>query len=433
MSFFRKHYEKVILGVLLCAFVILFTLQVIAIFRSSENNPAETIEKLSQKNGRRTRADYRKINFKESRYADPESEESPFVVRHWTANSEARTKLGLDLMTPPPLARCPHPRYSHLILLSSFPEAGQKEVLCPFCKETMLKPRYVSGAASGAKDTDNDGIPDADEIRLGLNPNYNDANEDMDGDGFTNYEEFIAGTDPKNAKSRPSYSKKLYVRDIVRQKLDFILQHFPESERDKPVDKWGIQIRILRNNGRWSDNYLKIGGRFPEDRGKYVIMAIHPSWGVDPKTELPVNHSELTVKRLSDGQLIRCRIGEDVVDPKQRVIFYCDISYQKHDFGCYVGETFKLGDLFHGEDEFVLVSADPAAYTARVKDAKTGRVEDIPSINSMSSSSGTGHGGSANSDQPDMRQVPAPNPGMRQRQPSGSRRNQNGRMNPDMF
>jgi len=48
-------------------------------------------------------------------------------------------------------------------------------------------------------DTDNDGMPDAWEIKYGLNPNDpGDANQDANGNGYTNIEEFLNGTNPLN-------------------------------------------------------------------------------------------------------------------------------------------------------------------------------------------------------------------------------------------
>jgi hypothetical protein len=51
-------------------------------------------------------------------------------------------------------------------------------------------------------DSDIDGMPDAFELDHGFDPSDPaDASEDADGDGQTNLEEFIAGTDPENAAS----------------------------------------------------------------------------------------------------------------------------------------------------------------------------------------------------------------------------------------
>jgi hypothetical protein len=46
------------------------------------------------------------------------------------------------------------------------------------------------------KDTDKDGMSDAWEMKFGLDVAVQDNNEDQDGDGYTNLEEFLNGTDP---------------------------------------------------------------------------------------------------------------------------------------------------------------------------------------------------------------------------------------------
>ena len=54
------------------------------------------------------------------------------------------------------------------------------------------------------EDDDDDGMPDDYETNNGFNPlNAQDADKDADGDGFSNLEEYLAGSDPNNPYSTP--------------------------------------------------------------------------------------------------------------------------------------------------------------------------------------------------------------------------------------
>jgi pectate lyase len=56
-------------------------------------------------------------------------------------------------------------------------------------------PEYEGGPAE--QDSDHDGMPDWWEVKYGLNPrDPSDAAQDKDGDGYTNLEEYLNGTDP---------------------------------------------------------------------------------------------------------------------------------------------------------------------------------------------------------------------------------------------
>lgn len=81
----------------------------------------------------------------------------------------------------------------------------EAETLCRFCK---AKQPVVEKVDYNAIDSDGDRMTDAWETTYGLDPNNaEDADGDLDNDGFSNYDEFIAKTDPKNIESHPAYEE----------------------------------------------------------------------------------------------------------------------------------------------------------------------------------------------------------------------------------
>ncbi len=79
----------------------------------------------------------------------------------------------------------------------------EADAVCRFCK---TKQPVVEKVDYNAIDSDGDRLTDAWETSYGLNPNNaEDAEIDLDNDGFSNYDEFEAKTDPTNLESHPDY------------------------------------------------------------------------------------------------------------------------------------------------------------------------------------------------------------------------------------
>lgn len=89
--------------------------------------------------------------------------------------------------------------------------ASEYEFVSPYVKRRLPDDSYKQGIITDIRqvgglpeyvgepyiDSDNDGIPDAWEIKYGLNPNDpSDAVQDCNGDGYTNIEKYINGIDP---------------------------------------------------------------------------------------------------------------------------------------------------------------------------------------------------------------------------------------------
>ncbi len=79
---------------------------------------------------------------------------------------------------------------------------------------------------------DQDGMPSAWEVQYGLNPNRYDADHDMDNDGWTNYEEYMAGTNPADRTSfpRPDWNVKFIYDGVLDDFYNSALVAYSYSE-----------------------------------------------------------------------------------------------------------------------------------------------------------------------------------------------------------
>lgn len=195
-----------------------------------------------------------------------------------------------------------------------------EDEVCPFMNCGAPQPAKLP---SDKRDSDLDGIPDDWELKYGLNPNLFDAAEDADGDGWTNLEEYLAGSDPKDPKSHPPPVGKLRVDKIGREPmpLSFLgVQILPDGARYQ-----------LKNRSTGRDRFVKMNDTIDG----YTLAGFEPKkikvrLGANSFSERDV--SVLTVKRgESTFKLVRGSEGEgDIV---AYLVFLVDGSNLKVNIG----------------------------------------------------------------------------------------------------
>lgn len=182
---------------------------------------------------------------------------------------------------------------------------------CPICKGDQPEEEKV------AVDTDGDGLPDEWEKKFGLDATTADADTDSDGDGFTNAEEFAAGTDPLDKKSHPDYFDSL---KLVMPLKETMLPFFFEKAEQLPGGKTRYYFRDPKAKNSYGGRGLQYNPLEGEDIGDtgFVVK------GLDRKTmkvkvaavkgekelERTKAVSIATVERKSDGKQLQLRDDE---------------------------------------------------------------------------------------------------------------------------
>jgi hypothetical protein len=160
-------------------------------------------------------------------------------------------------------------------------------------------------------DIDSDGLPDDWEKKFALVIGDDDSAADPDGDGFTNIEEFTAGTDPKDPKSHPDYLDSLKVLAELKQTYTTIM--FQDVQ---PLPNGGIKYTFKDNDPKRKNDYDHGIYRVSEgeELGKsgFVVKSYEEKYeekvmGGGMKKKIDV--SVATLERKSDGKSVKLQKG----------------------------------------------------------------------------------------------------------------------------
>ena len=409
MGFLKKHYEKILLAVLLTGFIGLLAFQLV-LWRQNEQIQVEKLKGFKD-----PPPNYQPVKF--------DDEKSPFRVLNQMSSqlifkkSEPReTAVGpdgspaqfTDFMLPYPMAVCPY--CNRVVPANMFP-AGDGEGKCPFrdCGKTLRAPYNLAQAKD--LDSDEDGIPDKDEIQMGLNSkDGSDAGIDSDGDGFSNFEEFICKTDCKNPKSRPRYHEKMYLRSINRNRLLFKVLKITFDDQRKNA-KLNIEVERPRMRQRFK-TFLgwekgKIFPTFTKDeyRNKtpfYQIVNITPKFTKRGESEIdesfvtvrkcriytkypekatsadipvPTEASEVDAKNKVrkfyyqlEGDEITAIARSEVYEPKVKAVIGINLVNDLKESEYYLNSIISVGDKYKtGQDLYRITEINQEKNTVKVK------------------------------------------------------------------
>jgi hypothetical protein len=358
----KKHYEKIILAILLMVFVVSL-IYLIIIIMSSKNITPDML-KLPKK-----KPDYRKVDFTEPEYN---------VIKRLPVNDKwlacgprnKNDKFWTDLMIPFEAARSYYGKKRIVPFYYFMDEYGVNK--CPFTGKPLPEPdrRVVVSA-----DKDNDGIPNDKEIEYGMDPeNPDDIYQDIDGDGFSNIVEYKINPEwVNNKKLHPPLAHRLYVVKILRTRIGVQLKKVRATGKDKK--NWEIYMEVLNKRGQWRTRFPRLGHTINVSGIEYDIVDIknikEDVYDKTLKATIKKDRSVVTIQKKGAGEKIKVVVGEPAYAPKKKVYIMDSIDNSR--YKGIVGENIVVGDDELGKETYLIVSADAKKDEVVLKDLKNNK------------------------------------------------------------
>ena len=220
---------------------------------------------------------------------------------------------------------------------------------CQMCNTSTKINPVVSKKDS---DRDEDGIPNDDEIKVGLNPDdANDALRDMDKDGFSNLDEYRYNTAINDKSVHPAVINRC---SLLKPRKDYYPMIFTEivvNNEEDPKSKWDIYLteygkrvsqRIRRVNESLEEVAYKIIDVDKNEQGKYFVV-------------LKKADEEPVTLMISRGRKVK-RVKYPIVNKLNKNVY------------AYIGASFVLKNKDGKEETYKAVSYDPRKKLLKVID-----------------------------------------------------------------
>ncbi|MDD4817491.1 MAG: hypothetical protein PHI85_05940 [Victivallaceae bacterium] len=352
MNFFTKHYEKILLAVLLAVFVILLV-ALLQITKSAKNISERDLAIKAPV------PDYESVDFSDAKFKLDKVFAlkvawEPYGTRMTDADGNrikgVSDDLVSDLLSPLRAAKCPG--CNRFIPLFSFKSAGQ----CPICGMALSRPARSFNdeidIQMRSSDSDGDGMPNIFELKYPefLNPtNPLDAKYDRDNDGFTNLYEYMCGTDIDDAKSHPPLTDLIYIESARPPLLSAQLE---SADADSGTVRFSM-------GGKGRPREYKVGSTVSFDRRSMTIDRI-----------LSPDSVQMKINNTDKDFIVRKGVAAELPEEEMTVM---NLGNNKLQTGVKVGSTIEIGNNSSGKEKWKVVAMDMknAAATLEGADGKT--------------------------------------------------------------
>lgn len=338
-AFFAEHYDKIVLG----AMLVVLVASLVALLVGAGSNKAETA-KFNAKVGH--------LEGIERHNVDRLTEFVFGAALGAARASYSMSGTNVAFLVAPERVAC---------VKCSQPLSLETDV-CPWCNADQPDENET---VDETWDSDNDGIPDEWEKKFSLDPfSGDDASLDPDTDGFTNLEEFQAGTDPRDAKSHPPRFAFLRVRSID-------VEPFPYGFNGSKMKGADGEYKFAVKDATGRDWYVRKGQELAKTG---FVLKEYSSAMEERKTSTGVRKMEIfTLRFVKEDDQVVMKAGMKPESSIYKASFVCSKDAEPKVYEAKRNETFD----FDGQT-FTLVSVDRKAGTAELRRSSSGETLSVP-------------------------------------------------------